>query len=353
MELTIKELLDLVGGDTKEKLDEEIVITTISPIEEAKEGAISFLYLKSYNQYLKNSNATVVLVNKNFIPESNEHPPLIYVDDVKKSLMLLINKFKEIQDYKSGIEEPVYISKDVKYGNNVYIGAFAYLGKGVRIGNNVKIYPNTYIGDDVKIDDNSIIYAGVKIYNRSEIGKNCILHSGCIIGGDGFGHAPQQDGSYKKIPQIGNVIIKDNVEVGANTTIDRASIESTIINKGVKLDNLIMIAHNVEIGENTVVVAQTGISGSTKIGKRCILAGQSGFVGHISIADGSQFGAKSGVSKSIKEENQQWFGVPLMKVRESLKMQVLLRNLPDLFSQIKEIKNELLKIKSEKSNNGK
>lgn len=345
MELRINEVIKLVEGATKQEADESLKIHHISPIDEAKEGSLSFLYNSKYNHYLYSTKASAVMVSKDFVPENNKHPYLIFVDDVYTRLISLLERFNHVNANKKGIEEPVFIGSKAEIGEGVYLGAFSYIGAGAKIGKGVKIYPNCYIGEDAVIDDNSILYAGVKVYNRCKVGKDCILHSGVVIGSDGFGHAPQSDGTYKKIPQIGNVVLKDRVEIGANTTIDRATIESTIIQQGVKLDNLIQIAHNVEIGENTVIAAQSGISGSTKIGKQCIIAGQVGFVGHIEIADGAQFGAKSGISKSIKEKNSKWFGVPLMPVNETLRLHILLKKFPEIYKQFRLMENEIKQLK--------
>ena len=235
---------------------------------------------------------------------------------------------------KNGIEQPSFVSKTASIGKDVYIAAFAYVGENVIIGDRVKIYPGCYIGDNVVINEDSVLYSGVKVYNDCSIGSRVVLHSGTVIGGDGFGFAPLKDGTYKKVPQIGNVIIEDDVEIGANTTIDRATMGSTYIRKGVKLDNLIQIAHNVEIGENTVIAAQTGVSGSTKIGKNCIIGGQVGIVGHIHIADGTRINAQSGLSKSVTDANAALNGSPAFDYKSSLKSQAIFRNLPDLNQRI-------------------
>ncbi len=347
MKLRIKDIIEIVDGTVNDTSRLDYVVSEVSTLEEATADSISFYHNKKYQNLLYSSKAGVVMVKKNFVPERQLDKILIYVDDVYARLITILEKFNHVFDSKSGIEEPSFIGENTVYGDNVYVGAFAYLGKNLKIGDNVKIYPNCYLGDHVEVKSNTVLYAGVKIYTGCKIGENCILHSGCVIGSDGFGHAPQPDGSYKKIPQIGKVIIHNNVEVGANTTIDRAAIESTIIKSGVKLDNLIQIAHNVEIGENTVIAAQAGISGSTRIGKSCIIAGQAGFVGHIEIADGSQFGAKSGVSKSIKDKNGKWFGVPLMPVQETLRLHAILRKFPGIYKQILQMERDIKDIKNE------
>jgi UDP-3-O-[3-hydroxymyristoyl] glucosamine N-acyltransferase len=243
-----------------------------------------------------------------------------------------LEKYNEIISRigKNGIEQPSYVSKSASLGKDVYIGAFAYIGENVIMGDRVKIYPGCYVGDNVVINEDSILFAGVKIYDGCSLGCRVIIHSGTVIGGDGFGFAPQKDGTYKKVPQIGNVIIEDDVEIGANTTIDRATMGSTNIRKGVKLDNLIQIAHNVEIGENTVIAAQTGVSGSTKLGKSCIIGGQVGMVGHIQIADGTRINAQSGLSKSVTTPKAALTGSPAFDYKSSLKSQAIFRNLPEL-----------------------
>ncbi|MFC2114661.1 UDP-3-O-(3-hydroxymyristoyl)glucosamine N-acyltransferase, partial [Bacteroidota bacterium] len=291
------------------------------------------------------TKASAVLVDEKFEIDKDVQAVLIFVKDVHSTLISLIEKFSDVLEDKTGIEEPVFIGRNVQLPQSCYIGAFAYLGENSKIGQNVKIYPNCYIGEGVTIGENTILYAGTKIYSNCEIGNNCIIHSGAVIGSDGFGHLPQADGSYKKIPHVGKVIIRDHVEIGANTTIDRATIEATIIQRGVKLDNQIQIAHNVEIGENTVIAAQTGVSGSTKIGKRCVIGGQVGFVGHIEIADGSQFGAKSGVAASIKEKDGKWFGIPLLPVHETLRLMLILKKLPELYKTINTQQREIEELK--------
>ena len=285
-----------------------------------------------------NSQASVIIVNEDFVPAQAVKATLVRVKNAYSSFSVLLEKYDEIikQD-KSGIEEPSFIHPTAQIGKDVYIGAFAYIGADTKVGDGSKIYPNVYLADNVSIGNNVTLYAGVKVYFNCIIGDRTIIHSGAIIGGDGFGFVPDEDGSYRKVSQIGNVIIEDDVEIGSNTTIDRATMGSTIIRKGVKLDNLIQIAHNVEIGANTVIAAQTGVSGSAKIGENCVIGGQVGIVGHISIANRTNIGAKSGVSNSIKDENTSWNGVPLSPYRESLKVQVVTKRLPELEKKIEEL----------------
>ena len=277
---------------------------------------------------------------------------LIRVKDAYSSFAFLLEKYNEIQSNagKKGIEQPSYISKSASIGKNVYVGSFTYIGDNVLIGDNVKIYPGCYIGDNVVINEETKLFASVKIYDDCSVGARVTIHSGTVIGGDGFGFAPQKDGSFKKVPQIGNVIIEDDVEIGANTTIDRATMGSTIIKKGVKLDNLIQIAHNVEIGENTVIAAQSGISGSTKIGKHNMIGGQVGVVGHIQTANGTKVGAQSGITKSIATPNTSVNETPAFDYKASLKSQAIFRNLPDLQKRILELEQQLAALKNQINN---
>src|ERR1017187_5440730 len=296
MRISVDELALMVHGTVDGEHGR--FVEKFAPIEEADDKSLSFISNTKYGQYLYTTKAAAVLVSKDFIAEKPTDVVLIRVDDVYSTMSSLLEKFSQAAIRKSGIEQPSFIASSATIGKDVYIGAFAYIGENAVVGNGVLIYPQSYIGDGVSIGDDSIIYSGVKIYSDTRVGKSCILHSGCVLGSDGFGFAPQEDGSYKKIPQTGKVIVYDNVEIGANTTVDRATIKATIIEEGVKLDNLIQVAHNVEIGAHTVIASQTGISGSAKIGKNNMIGGQVGIVGHISIADGSQIGAQSGVSKS-------------------------------------------------------
>ena len=339
MKISVDELAKMING-TLEGAEGRFV-EKFSPIEEADDKSLSFVSNPKYAHYLYESQASAVLVSKDFVLEKPVYPVLIRVDDVYSTMSNLLEKFSQAETRKTGIEQPSYIASTAKIGKNVYIGAFAYIGENAVIGDNAMIYPQTYIGDDATVGEMSIIYSGVKVYSGTEIGKNCILHSGSVLGSDGFGFAPQEDGSYKKIPQTGKVIVRDNVEIGANTTIDRATIKATIIDSGVKLDNLIQVAHNVEIGENTAIAAQAGISGSTKIGRNAMIGGQVGIVGHITIADGSQVGAQSGISKTITEKNQKWFGSPAVEYKNAIKAQVIFKKLPELYNRIQALENAI------------
>ncbi|MEX0967806.1 MAG: UDP-3-O-(3-hydroxymyristoyl)glucosamine N-acyltransferase [Bacteroidia bacterium] len=343
MQLTVAEISRMVDGEWEG--DHEVLISSFAPIEEAKKGDITFLSNQKYTPYLYTTGASAVLVEKSFKPGKNKHPTLIYVDDVYSKLSFLLSKFQNNLNGKSGIEQPSFVSDEAALGKQVYVGAFSYVSSGVKIADKVKIFPQVYVGENVEIGQGTILYPGARVYANCRIGQNCIIHSGCVIGSDGFGFAPQADGSYKKMPQTGNVIIEDDVEIGANTTIDRATIRSTIIKKGVKLDNLIQIAHNVEIGQNTVIAAQSGVSGSTKIGSQCVVAGQVGIIGHITIAKGTKIGAKSGIGKSITGEDQKWHGIPAGPYQDTLRAQVLMRKLPELAARIAELEKTIKELK--------
>lgn len=343
MEFTVNQIAVMlqgrVEGDGRQK------VHTIGKIEEAKKGAITFLANPKYEKFIYTTEASAVIVRQDFAPEKPLQTTLVRVADPYTSFTLLLEEYDKITRFaKTGVEEPSFISGDAVIGERIYRGAFSYIGSKSTIGNNVKVYPHTYIGDDVRIGDNCIFYSGVKIYSGSVIGNNCIIHSGSVIGSDGFGFAPQSDGSYKKIPQLGNVIIRDNVEIGANTTIDCATLGSTIIDQGVKLDNLVQIAHNVEIGANTVIASQSGISGSTKFGKNCIVAGQVGVVGHVEIGDRVTLAAKTGLGKSVKKEGSVKFGYPAMDHKEYLKCHAVFRNLPQLSQRVHDLEKKILNL---------
>ena len=303
--------------------------------------SLTFLANPKYEHFIYTTQSSVVIVNKSFNPAKPLSATLIRVDDAYNALAKLLQIYEAMLPQKSGIEQPSFIDKSAKLGDEVYIGAFAYIGEKVTIGNNVRIYPQVYIGDGVSIADNSIIYAGAKIYKGCKIGANCIVHSGAIIGSDGFGFAPTEDGGFEKIPQIGIVVLEDNVEVGSNTTIDRATMGATIIGKGTKLDNLIQIAHNVEIGTNSVLAAQTGIAGSTKIGNRVMFGGQVGVAGHLKIADGVKLAAQTGVGKSITKEGSVQMGAPSFEAMQYNKAYVVFRKLPELKAKIDELEKQL------------
>lgn len=343
MEFTINQIAAMLGGQVQGDGNEKI--NMLAKIQDAKKGQLAFLSNPKYEQYIYTTQASVVIVKKDFVPRKEITTNLLLVDDPYSSFTALLEEYhKMINFQKTGIEQPSYIGEGSVTGGNIYRGAFSYIGSKVKIGDNVKIHPHAYIGDDVVIGNNSIIHAGVKIYSGTRIGNNCVLHSGAVLGSDGFGFAPQEDGTYKTIPQLGNVILEDNITIGANTVIDCATLfgDSTIIRQGVKLDNLIQIAHNVEIGKNTVIAAQTGVSGSTKIGDNCVLAGQVGLAGHLVIANNTSFGAQAGISKSIKDEGMKMIGSPAFDVKEYFKSYAVFKKLPDLNERLRELEKKVL-----------
>jgi UDP-3-O-[3-hydroxymyristoyl] glucosamine N-acyltransferase len=338
MKFTVQQIADILEGEIVGNSQAEVF--QLSKIEEGTEGSLTFLSNPKYEHHIYSTKATATIVNKSFTPDNPITTTLIKVDEAYKAFSKLLEFYNQVKLMKSGIEQPSFISENVTYGENLYLGAFAYIGKNVKIGNNVKIYPNCFVGDNVTIGDNTVLFAGVRIYSESVIGNNCTFHSGCIIGSDGFGFAPNPDGTFSKVPQIGNVIIEDNVEIGALTSIDRATLGSTIIRKGVKLDNQIQIAHNVEVDENTVIASQTGIAGSTKIGKNCIIGGQVGIVGHITIGNGVKVQAQSGIGKSLPDAAVVQ-GTPAFGYADFSKSFIHFKNFPKIVSDLEEIKKKL------------
>jgi len=328
-----------VEGDPLKKVNQ------LAKIEEAPAGSLSFLANPKYEQYLYTTDASVVIVNNDLVLAEPVKPTLIRVDNAYSAFSILLEKYNTLKLSKTGVEQPSFIHPSATLGENCYIGAFAYIGPDVKIGNNSKIYPNTYIADNVTIGDDVTLFPGVKVYFDCIIGNNVIIHSGAIIGSDGFGFAPQNDGTYHKISQIGNVVIEDDVEIGSNTTIDRATMGSTIIRKGVKLDNLIQIAHNVEIGANTVIAAQSGISGSTKVGENVVMAGQVGLAGHLSIAKGTMLAGGSEVRRSITEENKKWGGTPLVSYFDHMRSLSIMARLPGLEKRIIELEKVIAELR--------
>lgn len=342
MELTAAQLATLVRGEIEG--DASVKVSTYSKIEEAKAGSLSFLANPKYTHYVYNTEASVLLVRKDFVAEHPVKATLIRVDDPYAALADLLEMAQKAVPEKCGVEQPSFVSKSATIPEDAYIGAFAYIGENARIGKKAKIHPQCYVGDNVEIGEGTILYAGVKVYAGCKIGAHCIVHSGAVIGADGFGFAPEGE-SYKKIEQIGNVVIEDNVEIGANTTIDRATMGSTIIRKGVKLDNLIQIAHNVEIGENTVMAAQSGVAGSAKLGRHNMVGGQVGFAGHIKIGDFNQFGAQSGVHSAIGN-GRTLLGYPAVDARIFMKQAAYLKRLGEMASDIAKLKKELESLKN-------
>lgn len=337
MKFTAAQIAGILQGEVVG--NPEVEVYKLAKIEEGTEGSLTFLANPKYINHIYSTQSSVTIVNSTFEPEQEIATTLIKVEDAYKAFSQLLEYYNQVKLMKSGIEQPSVISEDVTYGSDLYLGSFCYIGKNVKIGNNVKIYPNSFVGDNVTIGDNCVFFAGVRIYSETVIGNNCTIHSGTIIGSDGFGFAPQEDGTYKKVPQIGNVIIEDNVEIGACSTIDRATLGSTIIRKGVKLDNHIQVAHNVEIGENTVIASQTGIAGSTKIGKNCMIGGQVGIVGHITIGNNVKIQAQSGIGKSLAD-GEVVQGTPAFNYGDFAKSFVHFKNLPKIVADIENLKKQ-------------
>jgi UDP-3-O-[3-hydroxymyristoyl] glucosamine N-acyltransferase len=336
MQFTAQQIALIVSGTIEGNPD--ITVSSFGKIEEATAGQLSFLANPKYNDYLYTTNASLIIVNESLQLQKNITATLVRVKDAYTAFATLLTTYQNLKaQQRKGIETPSHIASTATLGNDVYIGAFAYIGEKVNIGNNTKIFPGVYIAENVSIGNNTTIHAGVKIYEDCVIGNDVIIHAGTVVGSDGFGFAPQPDGSYQKVPQIGNVIIEDQVEIGANTTIDRATMGSTIIKKGVKLDNLIQIAHNVEIGRQTVIAAQTGISGSTKLGQKIMIGGQAGIAGHLTIADGVKIAGGAGVTKNLDGEGKSYAGFPAEDAKQSLKTQVYTRQLPELEKRVKEL----------------
>ena len=346
MEFKAKDIATFLKG--KVIGDGDVTISNVSKIEEGRPGTLAFLANKKYENYIYTTKASVVLVNKDFEPRESIQTTLIKVDDAYQAFASLLELYlQEKANQKKGIEQPSYIHETATLGSQLYIGAFAYVGKNSKIGDGVKIYPQVHIGDNVSIGDNCILYAGAKIYDDCVIGNNCIIHASAVIGSDGFGFAPQQDGSYKKIPQIGNVVLEDNVEIGANTTIDCGTLDSTIIRKGVKIDNLVQIAHNCEVDENTVIAAQTGMAGTTKVGKNCRFGGQVGLAGHLTIGNNVQLGAQAGVSGDVKD-NEILLLSPAFDHREAIRAAIAFKKLPELSRDVHHLKKEIKSLKENK-----
>lgn len=347
MQFTAAQIAVLLNG--KIEGNAEAIVSSFGKIEEAQKGQLTFLANPKYEDFLYTTNASVAIVNNGYELRQPVKPTLIRVQDAYTAFAQLLGKYQEmVTQQLKGIQQPCYISSSAEIADNVYIGAFAYVGENVKVGEGSKIFPQTFIGDNVIVGKDCIIHPSVKIYHDCELGNGVIVHAGTVIGSDGFGFAPQADGSFKKVPQIGNVVIEDGVEIGANTTIDRATMGSTCIRQGAKLDNLIQIAHNVEVGNSTVIAAQAGVSGSTKIGSNVMIGGQAGLVGHIQIADGSKINAQSGVSKSLKEPYSAVTGSPAADYTSALRSQAVFRNLPQLEKRIQELENIIKQLMTER-----
>lgn len=338
MKFTAQQIAGILDGEIVGS--PEVEVSKLSKIEEGMEGSLTFLANPKYTPFIYSTKASITIVNRSFIPENNLVTTLIKVDDAYKSFSKLLEYYNVIKLNKAGIEQPSHISNSCKYGEHIYVGAFSYIGEHTVIGDNVKIYPGAYVGDNVVIGDNTVIFSGAKIYSETIIGSFCVINSGAIIGADGFGFAPNENGEYNKVPQIGNVVLEDFVDIGAVTTIDRATLGSTIIRKGVKLDNQIQIAHNVEIGKNTVIAAQTGIAGSTKIGENCQIGGQVGIVGHLTIGNNVKIQAQSGIGRNIKD-NEILQGSPAFSYGDFNKAYVHFKNLTKIVKDINEIEKKI------------
>ncbi|HEU0109409.1 MAG TPA: UDP-3-O-(3-hydroxymyristoyl)glucosamine N-acyltransferase [Flavisolibacter sp.] len=349
MQFTAAQISILLNGKIEGNAD--ATVSSFGKIEEAQDGQLTFLANPKYEDYLYTTSASIAIVNEDYQLQKAVKPTLIRVADAYTAFAQLLGKYQEmVNQQMKGIQQPCYISQSASLAEDVFVGAFSYIGDNVKIGQNTKVFPNSFIGDNVKIGENCIIHPGVKIYHDCILQNHVVIHAGTVIGSDGFGFAPQADGSFKKVPQIGNVVIENDVEIGANTTIDRATIGSTIIKAGAKLDNLIQVAHNVEVGECTVIAAQAGVSGSTKIGKNVMIGGQAGLVGHIQIADGSRINAQSGVSKSMKDPYSTVTGSPAADYSSVLRSQAVFRNLPEMEKRIYELEKIVKQLMEEKVN---
>ncbi|MDA3929307.1 MAG: UDP-3-O-(3-hydroxymyristoyl)glucosamine N-acyltransferase [Prolixibacteraceae bacterium] len=344
MEFTARQIATFLHGEVVG--NQEVIINSVSKIEEGIPGTLTFLANPKYNSYLYETKASVVLINKSLVLEKEVEPTLIRVENAYDALAKLMEIYVQSIPVKTGIEMPSFINSSATVDSDTYVGAFAYLDEGVKIGKNVQIYPHCFVGKNVEIEDNTVLFSGVKVYPECKIGKNCILHSGVVIGSDGFGFAPEKDGTYKKLHQIGNVIIHNDVEIGANTTIDCATMGSTIIRSGVKIDNLVQIAHNVDVGENTVMAAFVGVSGSSKIGKNCIFGGQAGVAGHLKIGNNVTLGGKTGASNDI-EDNKILMGEWGMDASKFRRVYAVFRNLPDLYKDLYQLRREVKNLKAE------
>lgn len=345
MNFTAAMIADFLKGSVEG--NPEASVSDVTKIEEGRSGTLSFLANPKYEKYIYDTQSTIVIVNEDFKPQNKLSTTLIRVKNAYESFAELLRLYEQSKPKKTGISKMAVISDSASLGDDLYIGDFTVVSDNVKLANGVQLYPQVFIGDNVSIGEGSIIHPGVKVYDGCQIGAQCVIHAGAVVGGDGFGFAPNQANDYRKVPQVGIVIMEDHVEVGANTTIDRATMGATVLKKGVKLDNLIMIAHNVEVGENTVMAAQTGISGSTKIGKNCMFGGQVGLIGHINIADGVKIAAQSGIPKSIKEEGAIVQGAPAFEFGLYQRSYVLFKNLPKIRNQIIELEKKVADLTTE------
>jgi UDP-3-O-[3-hydroxymyristoyl] glucosamine N-acyltransferase len=343
MEFTAETIAGFLKGEIEG--NSNIKVNTIAKIEEGQEGALSFLANPKYEHFLYTTKSSIVLVNKEFVPSSRVDATLIRVENAYEAFASLLRLVDQARPRKKGIHATAIIEPTAKIGSDVFIGPYVYIGENCVIGDGCSLYPQVYIGDNTRLGKNCTLNPGVKIYHECILGDGCIIHAGSVIGSDGFGFAPQSENEFMKIPQLGNVILEDNVEIGANVTIDRATMGSTIIRKGVKLDNLIQIGHNVEVGENSVMAAQTGIAGSTKVGKNCMFGGQVGLAGHLKVANGTKIGAQGGILGDIKEENTVIIGSPAIELKQFLRSSVIFKKLPELKIKLDTIEKEVESLK--------
>lgn len=348
MEFSAEMIASFLGGAVEG--DGKVTVNTVAKIEEAKEGALAFLSNPKYEEYIYTTGASIVMVNADFKPKQPIAATLVRVPSAYEAFAKLLQLYQQSIPKKKGISDKADIASSASLGSDIYVGSFAFIGENASIGDGTQIYPQVYLGDGVKVGKGCILYPGVKVYAGCVIGDNVIIHGGTVVGGDGFGFAPKSDGTFDKIPQIGNVVIGNNVEIGSNCSIDRSTMGSTRICDGVKLDNLIQVAHNVVIGENTVMASQVGVAGSTKIGANCMFGGQVGVVGHITIADGVKVGSQSGISGSIDKEGSTWFGSPAVQGLRQHKIIAVTKQLPELRYQIMDLARDVEKLKEEKNN---
>ncbi len=337
MEFSAEQIAGILNGEIIG--NSQVKVNKLSKIEEGEPQSISFLANMAYEHYLYTTDASIVIINRDLKLQKavKDTCTLIKVDNAYECFAKLLETYQQMKGSKTGIEQPSFISESAKLGENCYVGAFAYIGENVTIGNNVKIYPNTYVGDNTTIGDNTILFSGVKLMEETVVGKNCIFHAGVVLGSDGFGFVPDEHNVYSKVPQIGNVVVEDDVEIGGNTVIDRATMGSTVIKKGVKLDNLVHIAHNVVIGENSAIAGQVGIAGSAKIGKNCMMGGQVGVAGHLTVADGTKIAAQSGIGANIKVEGMVVQGSPAFYIGDYKRAYVGFKKLPEILDRLNKL----------------
>ena len=343
MEFSAQQIAGFLNGTIEG--DPNVKVSNFSKIEEGKPGTLTFLANLKYAHHIYNTEASIVLVNNDFKPEQPIRATLVKVENAYAALAMLLNLLEQSKSKKKGVDSTAFIAASATVSDDCYVGNFAYIGEGVKMGKNCMVYPHAYIGDHVTVGDNCVFYPHATVYENCIIGNNCILHAGSVVGADGFGFAPEGE-TYKKIPQLGNVIIEDDVEIGANTTIDRAVMDSTIIRRGVKLDNLVQIAHNVEVGENTVMAAQVGIAGSVKVGKHCMFGGQVGLAGHIHVADNVVFGAQAGVISDVKESTT-LLGAPAINAKNFMRSSAIFNRLPDIYRSLGQMQREIEQLKKE------